>query len=55
MTTPSRKPDDADDVWVLQRDTDETDDEYAERCATLGCASDGTIKLRRWLQPGDDE
>ncbi|MES2600429.1 MAG: DUF433 domain-containing protein [Pseudomonadota bacterium] len=36
------------DVYVLQRDTDETDDDYALRCLALGCASDGTIRLPRW-------
>lgn len=55
MTTPPRKTDDADaeDVWVLQRDPGETDDEYAFRCIALGCAPNGTIKLKRWRLAGD--
>jgi hypothetical protein len=45
----------AEDSWLLQRDDGETDDEYAERCASLGCAPDGTIRLKRWRLVGDGE
>lgn len=42
----------AEDTWLLQRDQDETDDDYALRLA-LGCAPDGTIRLKRWRLAGD--
>ena len=45
----------AEDSWLLQRDDGETDNEYAERCASLGCASDGTIRLKRWRLVRDGE
>lgn len=45
----------AEDTWLLQRDQGETDDDYALRCLALGCAADGTIRLRRWRLAGGDE
>jgi hypothetical protein len=36
------------DTWILDRDPDESDDEYAERCRILGCDSSGKLRLRRW-------
>ncbi|MEH2536504.1 MULTISPECIES: DUF433 domain-containing protein [unclassified Bradyrhizobium] len=39
---------DADDVWTLQRDPDEADADYAERCRALGCDAAGRLRLRRW-------
>jgi hypothetical protein len=36
-----------DDVWILQRDAGETDDDYAERAKMLGCDSEGRLTVRR--------
>jgi hypothetical protein len=36
------------DFYRLERDRDESDDDYRERCRLLGCDKDGLIRLPRW-------
>lgn len=43
-----REVTDADDVWILDRDPDETDADYADRRRMLGCDAGGRLRLRRW-------
>ncbi|MBN9007156.1 MAG: hypothetical protein J0H40_17295 [Rhizobiales bacterium] len=35
------------DVWILQRDADESDEDYVERAAMLGCDAEGRLRLQR--------
>jgi uncharacterized protein (DUF433 family) len=44
----------AEDTWILQRDPDETGDDYTERCRMLGCDADGKLQLRRWQLVKED-
>lgn len=43
-----------DDVWILQRDADESDEDYAARAKMLGCDAEGRIRLRCRDPDGDD-
>jgi hypothetical protein len=38
----------AGDLYRLERDPDESEDDYRERCRLLGCDRDGNIRLPRW-------
>jgi hypothetical protein len=48
LAVEAQAPAEDEDVWQLQRGNDESDEDFAVRCAALGCDAQGNRKFRRW-------